>query len=94
MTGSFWAPIVIPVVVVIALAAWLVMVYYADAHPGWKAHGAASHPGSTGMTAADARKQIMQPEVTSVAIRGANAAKPDDHDGGVREPSLPSRRVA
>ena len=33
MTGSALAPVVIPIVAFLALAAWLGMVYYADAHP-------------------------------------------------------------
>ncbi len=33
MTGSSWAPIVIPVVAMIALAVWLAMVLHADSHP-------------------------------------------------------------
>jgi hypothetical protein len=32
MTGSSSAPIVIPIVVVISLAAWILMVYHADGH--------------------------------------------------------------
>jgi hypothetical protein len=36
MTGSSLAPIIIPIVVSISLAAWLIMVYYAASHPGWK----------------------------------------------------------
>jgi hypothetical protein len=36
MTGSLLAHIIIPVVTVLALAAWLAMVFYADAHPHWK----------------------------------------------------------
>jgi hypothetical protein len=36
MTGSLLAHIMIPVVSVLALAAWLAMVFYADAHPRWK----------------------------------------------------------
>ncbi len=35
MTGSTLAPIVIPIVVAIGLAAWLAMIYYAAAHPQW-----------------------------------------------------------
>ncbi len=33
MTGSSLAPIVIPIVVMIGLAVWLIMVLYADGHP-------------------------------------------------------------
>jgi len=36
MTGSSLAPVIIPIVVTISLAAWLLMVYYADNHPRWK----------------------------------------------------------
>lgn len=37
MTGSFLVPIITPIVALIALAVWLGIVYWADAHPGWKA---------------------------------------------------------
>ena len=47
MTGSFWAPIIIPIVAVLALAAWLALVWYAAAHPRWKAHRVTSAPGVT-----------------------------------------------
>ena len=38
MTGGYWAPIVIPIVTVLALFTWLGAVYYASAHPGWRSH--------------------------------------------------------
>jgi hypothetical protein len=38
MTGSFLVPIVVPIVAFVTLVAWLRIVYWADAHPGWKAH--------------------------------------------------------
>jgi hypothetical protein len=41
MDGSSLSLIIIPVVVVISLAAWLVAVAYAADHPDWK-HGPAS----------------------------------------------------
>ena len=41
MTGSFWVSIVTPIVALIALGCWLVMVYWAAAHPEWKTHTAA-----------------------------------------------------
>jgi hypothetical protein len=41
MTGSSLVAIIVPIVALIALAAWLGMVFWADAHPGWKAHAAA-----------------------------------------------------
>jgi len=36
MTGSTPALIITFVVVVVVLAAWIVAVFYADAHPGWQ----------------------------------------------------------
>ena len=41
MDGSSLSLILIPVVVVISLAAWLIMVAYAARHPSWK-HGPAA----------------------------------------------------
>ena len=41
MDGSSIDLIIIPVVVVISLAAWLIVVFYAVTHPEWK-HGPAS----------------------------------------------------
>ena len=40
MDGSSLSLILIPVVVVISLAAWLIVVFYAATHPEWK-HGPA-----------------------------------------------------
>jgi hypothetical protein len=41
MDGSSLSLIIIPVVVVISLAAWLILVAYAGSHPRWK-HGPAA----------------------------------------------------
>lgn len=40
MTGSSLLPIILPIVAIVALAAWLAMVFWADAHAGRKAPGA------------------------------------------------------
>ena len=48
MTGSFLVLIITPIVAVIALAFWLGMVFWADAHP--KARSAASGPEITGVS--------------------------------------------
>jgi hypothetical protein len=50
MTGSFLVLIITPIVAIIALAFWLGMVYWADAHPGWKAHATAPGPEITGVS--------------------------------------------
>ena len=39
MDGSGLSLILIPIVVSISLGAWLVLVYYADAHPQWARKG-------------------------------------------------------
>jgi hypothetical protein len=44
MTGSSLVPIVTPIVALITLAFWLGLIYWADAHPGWKASRAARGP--------------------------------------------------
>jgi hypothetical protein len=38
MTGSSLAPVIIPIVVVIGLAIWLMMVFRADRHPRYRHH--------------------------------------------------------
>jgi len=43
MTGSTWDLILIAVVVVIVLAAWIVLVFYADAHSAWRRPEAPGH---------------------------------------------------
>jgi hypothetical protein len=58
MTGSFLVPIITPIVAVIALAFWLGMIFWAEGHPGWKAHQAAHEsqfPGETLTPAGDLR---------------------------------------
>ena len=49
MTGSTAAVILIPIVVTISLAAWLILVFYADSHPEWRnaSSPARSNPGPT-----------------------------------------------
>jgi hypothetical protein len=36
MTGSDLAPIVIPIAVMLGLAAWIVLIFYAASHPQWR----------------------------------------------------------
>ena len=95
MTGSFWAPIIIPIVAVLALAAWLALVWYAAAHPRWKVHRAASAPGVTGaMFRRDTSKQVARRQVTTAARSNEGAAVRADHEEGIRLPAPPPRRAA
>jgi hypothetical protein len=45
MTGSPLVGVIVPVVGVIVLAAWLALVFYADAHPGHAARATAAERG-------------------------------------------------
>jgi len=90
MTGSFWAPIIIPIVAVLALAAWLALVWYAAAHPRWKAHRAASAPGVTGaMFRMDTSKQVARRQANARPWpAGAASGSASDRLG------RPARRLA
>lgn len=57
MTGSTTGVIVSSIVVVIALAAWIATVFYADAHPAWRRQPPSGH-GTAGQAAhADTQRQ-------------------------------------
>ncbi len=95
MTGSFRAPIIIPIMVVPALGAWLAMVWYADAHRRWKAHSAAPALGVTAPLArADTSKQLARRDVTTVARSDEDAAVRGVPEVGRWAPSPPPRRAA
>jgi hypothetical protein len=67
MTGSSLAPIVIPIVVAISLAAWIFMVYHADSHPYWRGQATAPEQPRTGVSeAADQRPGLPQRKATSI----------------------------
>ena len=60
MDGSSVSLIVIPIVTVLSLAAWLVMVAYADSHPRWGGRSAGGHA-SAGQAALADRRQPDAP---------------------------------
>ena len=70
MTGSFLVPIITPIVALITLATWLGIVYWADAHPGWKA-GAPHGPELT-----DAG--VLPPEAEPGKAQDGKLAPPPD----------------
>jgi uncharacterized membrane protein len=43
MTGSAVGMIITTIVTVIVLAAWIVLVFYADAHPAWRRKASSDH---------------------------------------------------
>jgi hypothetical protein len=83
MTGSALAPVVIPIVVVVALAAWLAMVYYADAHPGYRTRRTVGEPGAVHADAAQG------------AVRSDGKVPQDgDEASGERARTATARRAA
>jgi hypothetical protein len=60
MTGSSWAPIVIPIVAMITLAVWQAMVLHADSHPQHGGRSRASNRQITGGKSWDNGRQQIQ----------------------------------
>jgi hypothetical protein len=74
MDGSTLSLIVIPIVVMISLATWLVLVTYAASHPEWK-HGPAAPQGAR--TTPAPRAQIPRPRTeTPRPVRQPAGIKP------------------
>ena len=67
MTGSSLAPIVIPIVVTISLAVWLILVYHAASHPEWRRKAAHGQQNSRPVTLPGQR----QPDAVSAPQRRA-----------------------
>jgi hypothetical protein len=74
MDGSTLSLILIPIVVVIGLATWLILVAYAVGHPTWK-HGPASAQGARTTPAPDAQLPLPRTKVARPVRRPA-ATKP------------------
>ena len=72
MTGSSLTPIIVPIVAFIALAVWLGVVFWADAHPWWKAHGPA--PGRE-VTRAESPPAVVESGVHHGSEMAAAAAR-------------------
>ena len=72
MIGSPLAPVVTAIVSVIALAVWLAMVFYADAHPPQAGkHVVAERDSGREITGHDEREQNDRPETTPAHAPGA-----------------------
>jgi hypothetical protein len=74
MTGSSVDFIVIPIVATICLAAWLIMVYYADSHPGWR--GTRTRAQETEDRTASSGNQLGRRPVQLVGLHGIRPAAP------------------
>jgi hypothetical protein len=77
MTGSSLAPVIIPIVVSISLAAWLIMVYYAASHPEWKSApaSAAASPVSAAASPSPGQ-QTAGPAGAPAELPGAGSDQP------------------
>jgi hypothetical protein len=75
MDGSSLSLILIPIVVVIGLATWLVLVGYAVGHPTWK-HGPASAQGARTTPAPEAQLSLPRTKVARPVRRPAGARGP------------------
>jgi hypothetical protein len=77
MDGPSWAPIIIPLVVTPVLAFWLIMVYWAAAHPAHKPRRpAAGRPGAAGEVA-------VRPEDRTGVPAGPDRLPGPDHEPGL-----------
>jgi hypothetical protein len=96
MTGSSLAPVIVPIVAVLAMAVWLGLVFYASAHPRWKRYDvlAGSAPGALsrgpGAPALPARRDLTA--TTGPGIGVADRARAEA--GETRLPAAPPRRAA
>jgi hypothetical protein len=70
MTGSSLAPVLVPIVVVISLAIWLIMVFRADSHPGYRHHA----PAVRGQNPRQAMRSVGRPQVPRQRARPLDKA--------------------
>jgi hypothetical protein len=95
MTGSSLVPIVVPIVAILTLTAWLSMVYYAAAHPGWKSRPASSQPSATGALASiGAGTETPRPDGVSVTGHGTAATPRGAEERSTGAATPPPSRAA
>jgi len=85
MTGSILDLILIAVVVVIALAAGIVLVFYTDTHPAWRRPETPTGHGTSGETA----RSAGLPESSPAAAHGETRTSPPGRDTGVPDATVP-----
>ncbi len=79
MTGSSYIPIVVPIVAFAAMAFWLGLVFYADAHPGYRRK--TSRRRSRGAAATTSDTADLAPGPRREALPRADApAGPREHE--------------
>jgi hypothetical protein len=87
MPGSTLALMVIPIAVTIALAVWLIMVYYADTHPYWRGQRPAPERRVTGVASPDDRRAEVPQQGTWPRQPASNP--PAGAPGHARRPGVP-----
>jgi hypothetical protein len=86
MTGSTVGLIIIPIVAVIPLAAWIILVFYADAHPTWRGQAPSGHGPADPAARATAGKAEESPGLVSGEMEASPAAR--------QEAGAPAERAA
>ncbi len=83
MTGSTMAIVLIPIVIAVALAGWLAMVYHAKNHPQVSDHGdAPDHEVSGGIFQGEGRQLMPRrdaPPKEASTVPDAGAARDEQH---------------
>lgn len=77
MTGTTPGLISIAIVTVIVLAAWIALVFYADAHPAWRRHEPSGNDMSGQAARMTARRRQDNVDDASRRAEEAIAARPD-----------------
>lgn len=75
MTGSTLDLIIIPVVTVIVLAAWIILVFWADAHPTWRRKAPSGHGPAGPAAHATAGRAEESPDLVSGEMEASPAAR-------------------
>jgi hypothetical protein len=92
MTGSTRDLILISVVVIIVLAAWIVLVFYADARPAWRRREAPAGPGTSGQAARPAAG--LAEHSPDAAPGETRTSPPPGRDTGVPAATCPGGKPA
>lgn len=88
MTGSTPGMIITSIVVVIVLAAWIILVFYADAHPAWRRKAPSGHGPAGPAAPATAGRAEESPDLVSGETEASPAVRqetgaPAERDAGI-----------
>jgi hypothetical protein len=88
MTGSTPGTIITSIVVVIVLAAWIILVFYADVHPTWRRKAPSGHGPASPAAHATAGRAEESPDLASGEMEASPAARqeagaPAERDAGI-----------